>query len=48
VFTSKIAFNPSSFAVNVNEHPELLFLNGKKELREGFGLFFTQAYQGRI
>lgn len=34
VFTSKIAFNTSSFTVNVNEHPELLFLNGKRSKRK--------------
>lgn len=40
VFTSKIAFNTSSFTVNVNEHPELLFLNGKKGVKGSFWFIF--------
>lgn len=36
VLTSKIVFNTRKFTVNVNDHPELLFLNGKKRAKEDF------------
>lgn len=44
--TSKIMFNIGKFTVNVNGHPGLLFLKGKKRTKEDSFFLRTRCKKG--